>query len=369
MILHPAFIYKLETQMTGAVDAATFVNRLSYFLWASGPDEELLKLVEHDEILKPEILRQQISRMLKDKKSQRLGKEFFSYWLQINRLCEDKQPNHELFPVYSTGLNQALIEEVMYFCYDFLNSNQPVINLINSEDSFLNQRLAEYYGVEGIEGTNYRKVKLSSQHRGGLLGMAAIHTVSSYSNRTSPVLRGQWILEVLLGTPVPPPPENVELAEFKSEKVEKAMTIKARLELHRQDSRCAVCHDRMDPLGFSLENFNAIGQWREQESGLDIDTLGVLKNGKKIEGVQGLRQYLSHEMKESFVHQFTSKLLGFALGRALDYPDEAIVQYAMEKSKPDDYRIKDLIYYVVDSPAFRLKREHLNQVTKAIDEK
>lgn len=350
MVLHPSFIYRFESQDKADVNGYELASRISYFLWSSTPDNQLLELAETNKISELSVLEKQIDRMLKDSKSSRLGKEFFMTWLHTDKIKKDKIPNKDVFPEYNNSLRDLMITEVKEFTNDLIKNDQSISSLISADYSFVNEDLAKFYGIEGIEGKQFQKVDMKEHSRGGILGMGAVHVATSYPERTSPVLRGQWILETLIGAPVPPPPVDVEIPE--EVLIDKNLTVKEKLAKHREVSSCAICHDRIDPIGFSMENFDGIGRWRTQENGLNIDTLGELKNGTQLTGINGLKEHLSTTGQEDFVEHFTGKLLGFGLGRGLEYPDRAIVRNATDRAKQENYKFSEIVKGLVMSPAF-----------------
>jgi hypothetical protein len=350
MVLHPSFIYRFEEENSDKVNSHDLATRLSYFLWSSTPDSELLHLAAEDKLTDTTVLEQQIGRMLQDSRSSRLSKQFFMAWLHTDKINKDKIPNKEVFPEYNPQLRELMLKEVQFFINDLVQSDRSVNSLIAANHSFLNEELAKFYGIKGISGKQFQKVDLTAHSRGGILGMGAIHVATSYPERTSPVLRGQWILETLIGAPVPPPPVDVEIPE--EVMIDKSLTVKEKLAKHRENSSCAICHDRIDPLGFSMENFDGIGRWRTQENGLPIDVEGELKNGAKLPGISGLKHHLSTTGQEDFIEHFSAKLLGFGLGRGLEYPDRAIIRHATDRAKDHDYKFSELVKGLIISPAF-----------------
>ncbi|MCH2206418.1 MAG: DUF1592 domain-containing protein [Lentisphaerales bacterium] len=354
MVLHPSFVYRFEEEHNDKVNSYDLATRLSYFLWSSTPDSELLQLAAKDKLTDTNVLEQQIDRMLKDSKASRLSKQFFMSWLHTDKINKDKIPNKEVFPEYNPKLRDLMLKEVKSFMTDLVQNDGSVNSLISAKHSFLNEELADFYGIRGISGQDFQKVELSEYSRGGILGMGAIHVATSYPERTSPVLRGQWILETLIGAPVPPPPVDVEIPE--AVLIDKNLTVKEKLAKHRDVGSCAICHDRIDPIGFSMENFDGIGRWRTQENGLEIDVEGKLKNGTKLSGINGLKEHLTTTGQEDFIEHFTSKLLGFGLGRGLEYPDRAIIRHATDRAKEQDYKFSELVKGLVMSPAFLTKK-------------
>jgi hypothetical protein len=328
-------------------------TRLSFFLWSSIPDDKLLTVAEHNQLHDPKVLRAQVERMLADPKSKALTENFGGQWLYLRRL-EYQKPDRRAFPDFDQRLREAMLTETQMFFDSIVHQNSSVLDFLDADYTFVNQRLAEHYGIPGVRGTAFRKVKLdSSLHRGGLLGQASILTVTSYNNRTSVVLRGKWILENILAAAPPPPPPNVP--QLNNEKNGKTMTIREQMEMHRANPVCASCHTKMDPLGFSLENFDAVGAWRNAYAGQLVDASAVLPDGTKFEGPKGLQDILLSR-KNQFVEAFTERLMTYALARGLeayDMPSVRAVRYAAEK---DGYHMNDIIMGIVTSVPFDMRR-------------
>ena len=277
--------------------------------------------------------------MLKDPKAISLSKEFAAQWLGLRYLKGERRPNDKIFKDYNDRIRDALIEEATLVFYDMIKNNSSILELINSPKSYINETLATYYKIPGIKGNHFRPVDVSSHGRGGLLGLGAIHVATSYPDRTSPVLRGLWILETLLGNPTPPAPEDVEIDEAKM--ADPNLTIKERFAAHRENPSCAICHDRIDPIGFTLEGFDATGKVRTHDGKHVIDNLGELKNNTKLKGPEGLKKYILNDKRDEYLHHFTAKLLGFALGRSLDYYDDCVVESVLEKTHQQQYRLPE----------------------------
>ena len=302
-------------------------SRLSFFLWSSIPDFELLEAAYQEDLHQPAVLRRQVRRMVKRRKVRRMAESFASQWLEIDRLHD---PTFEvdvgLFPEFTPALRQAMYEETVRFFYHTLTESRNLLELLDSRYTFMNEPLAEHYGVEGVEGAEMRRVALREAARGGLLGMASVLTATSLPNRTSPVLRGKWVMEKILNTPAKPPPPNVpELEAAKAAHDEQ--NLRVLLEIHRRDPACSGCHQEMDDLGFALENFDAVGRWRTSYNNTPspIDVSGSLKSGERFEGVVELREILNGKRRQ-FAEGLSKKMLGFALGRSIEFKDKKVVE-------------------------------------------
>jgi hypothetical protein len=341
-------------------------SRLSFFLWSSLPDEELLDLAIQSRLTKPEVLAKQVGRMLADERAKSLVNDFAFQWLNLARL-DEIAPDGRLFP-HASGLldPRALFkEELRLFIGSVLRSDRSVVELLTADYTFLNERLAMIYGIETVKGARFRRVTLENTARHGLLGKGAILNLTANPNRTSPVLRGAWILARLLATPPPPPLPNVaNLAENRPG--QRALTIRERIEQHRSNPTCMSCHGVMDPLGFALENFDTIGQFRtyDAQAQSPIDPSGVLPDGTPIKGPDDLRRALTAR-PEQFVQALTENLLAFALGRGIDYRDMPAVRKIVHGAKTDNYRFESIVLGVVSSDAFR-KRETANLSRAAV---
>jgi mono/diheme cytochrome c family protein len=360
VLVSPNFLFMAETDPSGSkpgsvhrISDLELATRLSFFLWSSIPDDELLSVAEHKKLHDPKVLRAQVERMLADAKSAALTKNFGGQWLYLRRL-EFQKPDRRAYPDFDQRLRDAMLTETTMFFDSIVHNNSSILDFLDADYTFVNQRLAEHYGIPGVRGTSFRKVKLDGDlHRGGLLGQASILTVTSYNNRTSVVLRGKWILENILAAAPPPPPPNVP--QLNDAKNGKTMTIREQMEMHRANPVCASCHTKMDPLGFSLENFDAVGAWRNGYAGQKVDASAVLPDGTKFEGPQGLQGILMSR-KNQFVEAFTERLMTYALARGLeayDMPSVRAVRYAAQK---DGYRMNDIIMGIVTSVPFDMRR-------------
>jgi hypothetical protein len=362
ILASPHFLYRVES---GHAEGATrtlsdleLASRLSFFIWSSLPDDELLTLATASRLSRPDVLPAQVARMLADPRARSLSDDFAFQWLHLSKL-DEITPDRGQFP-YASGLLDAralLKEELRLFIDSVLRSDRSVKELLTADHTFLNERLAMLYGIETVKGPNFRRVTLADSARYGLLGKGAVLMLTAYPNRTSPVLRGAWILDRLLGTPPADPPLEVpSLPE--NGRGQPARTLRARLEQHREKPTCYACHGVMDPLGLALENFNAIGQYRTNDPdtrGL-IDTAGQLPDGTKISGPEDLRRALVDRPDHQFVQALTENLMTYALGRSLDYRDMPTVRRVVRQAAADNFRFKSIVLGVISSDAFR-KRE------------
>jgi hypothetical protein len=361
ILASPHFLYRIESPVTGRAQTLTdleLASRLSFFLWSSIPDDELLRVATASRLSRPEVLSAQVTRMLADPRAKSLSDDFAFQWLHISKL-DEITPDRAQFP-HASGLldPRALFkEELRLFVDSVLRSDRSVNELLTADYTFLNERLAMLYGIEHVKGAHFRRVPLANGARHGLLGKGAILMMTAYPNRTSPVLRGAWILDRLLGTPPPEPPKDVpSLPE--NRRGQPAKTLRARLEQHRANPTCFSCHAVMDPLGFALENFNAVGQYRvnDPDTQTPIDSVGQLPDGTPLEGPDDLRRALVGRPDHQFVQAFTENLLTYALGRSLDHRDMPTVRRIVKQAAADQYRFKSLVLGVISSDAFR-KRE------------
>jgi mono/diheme cytochrome c family protein len=354
------FLFLRETDPQGSASGSVhrisdveLASRLSFFLWSSIPDDQLLAVAEHKQLSKPAVLKKQVARMLADPKAGALTQNFAGQWLYLRRL-EYQKPDRRAFPDFDQRLRAAMLTETQMFFDGVVHENRSVLDFLDANYTYVNQRLAEHYGIPGIYGTSFRKVDLDpALHRGGLLGQGAILTVTSYNNRTSVVLRGKWILENMLAAAPPPPPPNIP--SLNDAKNGKLLTVREQMELHRNNPVCASCHTKMDPLGFSLENYDAVGAWRTGYAGQLVDASAVLPDGTQFEGPKGLQSILLSR-KDQFVEAFTERLLTYGLARGLeayDMPAVRAVRYAAAK---DDYRMNTIIMGIVQSVPFAMRR-------------
>ena len=358
ILISPEFLFHHEDANTSAdpvlANDYAMASRLSYFLWGSMPDRALFDLAAAGKLQEPAVLQAQLERMLKDGKSREFAERFVSQWLGTRELGRDIKPDEKLFPDYYDAETQGAIRyEPVLFFQEILATNLSLLNLIDSKFSLLTNKTAKLYGLKIKEANQQPKVLEfpADSHRGGVLGMAAVLAVSSYPQRTSPVLRGKWILEYLLGTPPPPPPPNVPALKDNHAGAP-AATLRERLELHRADPTCATCHNRIDPLGFALENYDVLGRWRTEEEGKPVDASGQLPDGTKINGADDLKKALLAR-KDVIIRNLTSKMLGYALGRGLTLSDSCTVDQIAARVAQENYSAQTLIRGIVMSVPFR----------------
>ena len=356
----PFFLFRVELDAEPENPAAIhpvspfeLATRLSYFLWSSMPDEELFKLAASGRLLEAGVLRQQAGRMLRDPRSIALAENFAEQWLQT-RFLDGSTPDPDIFPGFDAPLREAMREETRLFFLALVEEDRSMLEFIDSDFTFLNERLARHYGIEGVNGEEFRKVSVEGTARGGVLTQGSVLTLTSYPTRTSPVFRGKWILEQLLGMPPPPPPPDVPDLAGDTDAVLSG-SIRQRLEKHRLDPACAACHDRLDPLGFALENFDAVGAWREFDGKFLVDAKAHLPGGKPFEGPGELKELLKSRPKV-FVRALCEKMLTYALGRGLEYYDKCTIDQLVDLTAANGYKIRSLIFGIVESDTFRFRR-------------
>ncbi len=353
------FLFRVEQVPAGTAPQTAYrvgdielATRLSFFLWSSIPDDKLLDAAERGELRKPEVLREQTRRMLADPRSQSLVTNFASQWLHLRNL-DSITPDGRLFPDFDDNLRQAMRRETELLFEEMVRDNRSVLDLLKPDHTFLNERLAKHYGIPHVYGPRFRRVAIEpGSQRGGLLRHGSVLTVTSYATRTSPVIRGKWVLENLLGTPPPPAPPNIPALDDNT--VSAALPVRERLAEHRANAACASCHNAMDPVGFSLENFDAVGRWRTTEEGRPVDASGGLPDGSKFDGAAGLEAALL-KRPEIFVGTLTEKLFTFALGRGIETYDGPAVRKVVSSAKAADYRFSALIEAIVTSTPFQMR--------------
>lgn len=360
VLVAPSFLFRVETQPTGPTPSPLshydIASRLSYFLWSTMPDEELFRLAEQRKLQDPATLLQQVDRMLDDPRSRAFADAFVGQWLGTQEIGGRAVPLlTELQHFYTPEVAADLREQPQLFLQYIVTANRPVLDLLNAPYTFLNERLAKYYEVEDkvtLHGTGFQKVDWPDSRRAGVLGLASVLAMTSHYKQASPVLRGAWVLEALLGTPVPPPPPDVPALEASASK-EKPMTVRQMVAVHRANTACAGCHNLMDPIGLGLENFDWMGRWRDKEAnGEPVDASGRLPSGETFNGPVELRSVLM-ERKEEFLRQLTTKILGYALGRGQQDGDHCTVQGLVAKLEKDGYGARTLIREIVLSKPFR----------------
>ena len=351
VLVSPNFLFKVErvpANKQGLISPFALAARLSYFLWSSLPDEELYRAAEEGLLRQPGVLDQQVRRMLKDPKAHALAENFAGQWLNTRSLSAFS-PDPKRFPTFTDQLRQDMVRETDLFFRHIVREDRSVLEFLDSDYSFLNARLAKHYGIKDVKGDEFRKLSLAGTPRGGVLTQAAVLAVTSNPTRTSPVKRGKWILENILGTPPPPPPPDVEELP---EGAELKGTLRQQMEQHRLNPSCASCHARMDPLGFGFENFDAVGAWRSVEGKHAIDASGVLPDGSKFDGPKELKQVLLKK-QDLFVKCLTEKLLTYALGRGTERSDRCYIDEIAKRVEKQDHRITALILEIVKSEPFQ----------------
>ncbi len=360
ILVSPHFLFRVELdenpedakkiRRVGGYELAT---RLSYFLWSTMPDEELTRLAKSNELQDDKVLAAQVKRMLADERSSAFIENFAGQWLQT-RFLEGVTPDPTIFPEYTPALRESMRRETLMFVEAILREDRSIVELIDSDFTFLDERLAKHYGIENVKGNTFRRVDLGDTPRGGVLTQASVLTLTSYPTRTSPVLRGKWILEKILGIPPPPPPPDVEELSEEKQAIE-AASLRERLEKHREDPNCGVCHSKLDPLGFAFENYDAIGRWRDSDGRFLVDASAVLPDGSKFEGPGGFKKILIDRRRE-FCRALAEQVLTYALGRGLEYYDRCAVDEIVDKAAESGYKMSEMILAVVHTDPFRMRR-------------
>jgi hypothetical protein len=359
ILVSPKFLFKIERDPKNMASHSAYrisefelATRLSFFLWSSLPDDDLLELAEKGNLSKPEVLDQQVKRMLADRRSNSLVTNFADQWLHLRNL-DSTTPDLRLFPDFDDNLRQAFRRETELLFASIVDEDRSVLDLIKPGYTFLNERLANHYDIPGIQGSRFRRIDLDAKAvRGGLLRQGSVLTVTSYATRTSPVIRGKWILENILGTPPPPPPANVPA--LKDNTIDATLSVRERLAEHRKNVACAGCHRLMDPVGFSLENFDAVGRWREFEEGRPTDSAGGMPDGSQFQGVAGLEAAIL-QRPELFAGTIVEKLLTYGLGRVVDSADGPAIRKIVRDARSSKYRFSSLITGIVTSIPFQMR--------------
>jgi mono/diheme cytochrome c family protein len=357
ILVSPDFLFRLEKSVTSnaaphRISSYELASRLSYFLWSSMPDADLTKQAADGSINNPEVLRAEVKRMLSDPKSNALAENFAGEWLEVRRL-ESITPDRDNFPDFDDYLRDSMKQETALFVENLLHNDGSILDLIDGKYTFLNERLAAHYGIPGVRGTEFRKVDLTGTNRSGVLTQGSVLTVSSYATRTSVVLRGKWVLDNLLNSPPPPPPPNVPGLD--ASHIGTSASLRQVMEQHRANPVCASCHTRMDPIGFSLENYDAVGSWRDKDGSLPVDPSGVLPDGRTFTGADGLKGILRAD-KDKFASAVTTKLLEYALGRGVEAYDQPAIRKISASLAADDYRASSLVLGIVGSFPFQYQR-------------
>lgn len=358
MLVSPQFLFRIErdpvSKSVAPVSDLELASRLSFFLWSSIPDDELLQTAEQGKLHDPAILREQTLRMLSDPRSESLVTNFAAQWLFLRDVAA-KQPDVLQFPDFDDGLRYGFERETELFVSSILRENRSVLDLLNANYTFINARLARHYGIPNIEGTYFRRYTFPPDSvRGGLLGQGSILTLTSYATRTSPVLRGKWVLENLLSAAPPPPPPNIPALKTEGKRAGETLSMREAMTQHRANPACASCHARMDPIGFAMENFDAIGRWRDSDGGNAIDASGLFPDGVKFVGMSGLKKVLL-DHPDQFVDTVAGKLLMYGVGRNLQYYDAPPVRAILRDAAKDNYTFSSLILGVVKSTPFQMR--------------
>jgi hypothetical protein len=362
VLVSPQFLFRIETEPANAAKGAVYrisdvelASRLSFFLWSSIPDDELLDLAVAGRLKTPATLEQQVKRMLADPRSESMVSNFAAQWLYI-RDIDSKNPDQLLFPDWDETLRVAFRRETELFLNSVLREDRSVLDLLTANYTFVNERLAKHYGIPNVQGSYFRRVSFpEGSPRGGLLGQGSILALTSYATRTSPVLRGKWVLENLLSAAPPPPPPDVPALKTEGEQTGKPLTMRDAMTQHRANPACAGCHARMDPIGFSMENFDALGRWRERDAGSVIDASGVFPEGTRFDGIPGLRKVLL-EQSDEFVATVAERLLMYAVGRNLHYDDAPAVRAIVRGAERGNKTLAALVLGVVKSTPFQMRR-------------
>ncbi|HEV8290528.1 MAG TPA: DUF1592 domain-containing protein, partial [Tepidisphaeraceae bacterium] len=360
VLCSPHFIFRVELDpptnpsRPHPINDYELATRLSYFLWSSMPDEELMQLAANRTLHNPAVLSKQVKRMLVDPKAVELVHNFVGQWLELRNL-DDWTPDERRFPNFDEKLRRAMKKEAELFFSTVIKEDRSILELLDSDYTYVNERLAKHYGMTDVKGEDFKRVSLAGTHRGGVLTMASVLTVTAMPSRTSPVKRGKFVLEQILGTPPPPPPPEVPALPNKPEDVQ-ASSLRARLEKHRSNPNCAVCHQRMDPIGFAMENFDAIGAWRDKDTGGHaIDTAGKLPSGQAVDGPDGLRKVLVSK-RGDFVRCMVEKMLTYGLGRGMEEYDRCTVKEICQSVEKNNYRFSSVVDAIVQSDAFLKRR-------------
>lgn len=357
VLVSPQFLFRIEREPQAAmapIGDVELASRLSFFLWSTMPDDELLDAAIRGRLRQPDVLDRQVRRMLADPRAESLVTNFVEQWLYL-RDVESKRPDERLFPDFDEGLRHAFKRETELFIASIVREDRSALDLLSADYTYANERLAKHYGIPHVYGPEFRRVSVTDDYRRGLLGQGSVLLLTSYSTRTSPVLRGKYVLGNLLGAPPPPPPPNVPALKTENAKNGKALTMREAMVQHRQNASCATCHARMDPIGFALDNFDAVGRWRTVgEGGAPIDATGVLPDGTTFTGVLGLREnLLSHP--ELFASTITENLLTYALGRTLEFYDASVVRSVVRSAGREGFRFSSLILGIVKSTPFQMR--------------
>jgi hypothetical protein len=360
VLVSPRFLFRVErdTNQPGArtLDDYELASRLSYFLWSSMPDDTLFALAAKGRLRDPATLTAQVRRMLTDPRARALSDGFAGQWLHVRDLYTVANPDPGKFPTFTPSLRTAMYEETIRFFDSIVREDRSLMQLLDADYTFVNEELATHYGIPNVQGESFRRVALGGTHRGGILTQASVLTLTSYPQRTSPVLRGKWVLSELLGTPPPPPPPSVATLS-QNDAVEEGLTFRQRLEKHRSKPECASCHARMDPIGFGLENFDPIGRFRTEIAGKPVDASGTLTDGQAFTGPEALKKQLqAPARRDDYIRNVTEKMLAYAIGRGIEPADLPTVQRITATLAKDDFKAQSLIVAIVKSLPFGWRR-------------
>jgi hypothetical protein len=373
ILASPHFVFRMEDTPTtakpgtrialGDIDLA---SRLSFFLWGEPPDDSLIAVAKRGLLSSPVMLRAQTKRLLADPRSEALATRFAAQWLRLQDI-DKVHPDALQYPDFHKQLGDAMQRETELFFYSIVRENRSILDLYSADYTYMNETLANHYGIQGVTGDEFRRVALPDDRRRGLLGQASVLTLTSHANRTSPVLRGKWVMEVLLGSPPPPPPPGVpDLDKTADAKEGRMLTTRERMEMHRANPQCRSCHQFMDPIGLALDNFDVTGQWRIRENGAPLDTRGDFYDGTPVSNPAELRAVLL-KRPEPLIRTFTANLMAYALGRRVEYYDGPTIRHITNDAAANNYRFGDLVLGVVSSDAFRAKRVPMGASTDAND--
>ncbi len=362
ILASPYFVLRLERQPANVRPGQSYrisdldlASRLSFFIWGTPPDAELQTLAASGRLSNPDDLERQARRMLADPRAEALGTRFAAQWFRLQDLYK-VHPDPNFYPNFDENLADSMRRETELFFYNLVRENRSVLELLNADYTFVDERLAEHYGIPNVAGTTFRRAKYPDDKRQGLLGHGSVLVLTSLANRTSPGLRGKWVMEVLLGSPPPPPPPNVpDLEQTEGTKGGKVLTTRERMEIHRSNPACTSCHKMMDPIGLALDNFDVTAKWRFRESGEPLDTRGDYYDGTPVSKLSELVAAIQ-KRPIPLVRTFTENLMAYAVGRRVEYYDQPTIRSIVKEAEKNDYRISSFILGVVRSPAFQMKR-------------
>ena len=366
MLVSPYFLFRAErdpAQAPGRISDLELASRLSFFLWSSIPDDELIEVASRNALNAPAELERQVKRMLADPRASALVDNFAAQWLFL-RNVDAAAPDPRVFPDFDEALRRAMRRETELFVHDVLANDRSVLELLTADYTFVNERLARHYAIGGVYGDQFRRVSIADTPRRGLLGHASLLTVTSYAHRTSPVLRGKWMLDNLLGAPPPPPPPDIPALQETNAKTGKALTMREAMEQHRANPSCAGCHARMDPLGFALENYDAVGRWRTRAANAAIDASGTLPDGTAFQGARGLIEAILRR-PDAFATTVSERLLTYAIGRGVEYFDAPAIRAIRRDAAPQDYRFSAVVLGIVKSVPFQMRGASVERASQA----